>query len=188
MVDLDLSCRLLLHGWQTVYLNRSECYASVPETWPAYTRQTVRRTWEHCHALARYTLPQLGCPHLNTRERGSILLQLGAAIAPSLLAMGWLSAVALLSLGAAPPLAVLALIAATCCGGLGSLPSLFEIAAAARLDGHRARIRLLPFSVVGFLVSLTAISAGTLRWLLPGHWRAADGRRPRRRFPKDWAL
>lgn len=31
--DTDITMRLLLAGWKTVYQNRSECYEQVPETW-----------------------------------------------------------------------------------------------------------------------------------------------------------
>ena len=41
---------------------------------------------------------------------------------------------------------------------LGNFAAFFEIAAATRLDGSRLRIRLLPFTFVGFAVSLISVS------------------------------
>jgi hypothetical protein len=52
-------------------------------------------------------------------------------------------------------LAVLALGAFTT---LGNFAAFFEIAAAARLDGSRQRIRLLPLTLFGFTVSLISVS------------------------------
>jgi len=45
--DTDLTYRLLLGGWKTVYQNRSECYEEVPETWPVRIRQIMR--WAKGH-------------------------------------------------------------------------------------------------------------------------------------------
>ncbi len=39
--DTDMTYRLLLANWKTVYQNWSECYEEVPETWP------VRTTTDH---------------------------------------------------------------------------------------------------------------------------------------------
>jgi hypothetical protein len=41
---------------------------------------------------------------------------------------------------------------------LGNFAAFFEIAAAARLDGSRQRIRLLPLTLFGFTVSLISVS------------------------------
>ena len=57
--DTDLTYRLLLHGWKTVYQNRSECYEEVPETWPVRVRQIRRWARGHNQSLARYLLPVL---------------------------------------------------------------------------------------------------------------------------------
>ena len=57
--DTDVTYRLLLHGWLTVYQNRSECYEEVPETWPVRIRQIRRWARGHNQSLARYLLPLL---------------------------------------------------------------------------------------------------------------------------------
>ena len=43
----------------------------------------------------------------------------------------------------------------------------FEVTAAAYLDGSRERIRLLPFILLGFLVSLLTVSTDTALQLMP---------------------
>jgi hypothetical protein len=45
---------------------------------------------------------------------------------------------------------------------MGNVAAFFEIAAAARLDGIRCRVRLLPFLSIGFFVSLVAISRAAI--------------------------
>src|SRR5438270_7384821 len=49
--DTDLTFRLLLAGWKTVYENRAECYEEVPERWPVRVRQIMR--WAKGHNQAR---------------------------------------------------------------------------------------------------------------------------------------
>jgi hypothetical protein len=50
---------------------------------------------------------------------------------------------------------------------IGNFAVFFEIAAAARLDGYRNRIRLLPFLFFNFIISVVA----TARTVLPDHLR-----------------
>jgi hypothetical protein len=50
----------------------------------------------------------------------------------------------------------------TCYAALGNLAAFFEIAAAARLDGTRKRICLLPFLILGFAVSIFSVSWAAL--------------------------
>jgi Glycosyltransferases, probably involved in cell wall biogenesis len=55
--DTDMTFRLLMHGWKTVYTNRSECHEEVPEEWPVRVRQVKRWARGHNQVLARYWLP-----------------------------------------------------------------------------------------------------------------------------------
>ena len=55
--DTDLTYRLLLAGWKTVYQNRSECYEEVPETWQVRIKQIMRWAKGHNQALVAYGLP-----------------------------------------------------------------------------------------------------------------------------------
>ena len=58
---------------------------------------------------------------------------------------------------------------------LGNFAAFFEVAAGARLDGSRGRIRLLPFLIAGFLVSLVSVSWATLVQMAT-FWRKEDQR------------
>src|SRR5687768_16289823 len=57
--DTDVTYRLLLKSWETVYTNRSECYEEVPETWRVRIRQVTRWARGHNQAMARYLFPLL---------------------------------------------------------------------------------------------------------------------------------
>jgi len=152
-----LTFRLLLAGWKTVYENRAECYEEVPERWPVRVRQIMRWAKGHNQAMVHYAASLARRPDVSWWERLDGLLLLGVyAMAPILL-LGWVLALLLFFTGApiGGGLAVLALAAFTT---LGNFAAFFEIAAATRLDGSRLRIRLLPFTFVGFAVSLISVS------------------------------
>jgi hypothetical protein len=79
------------------------------------------------------------------------------------LLVGWAIAIALLFMGVMPLQGFVALLAITAYGTLGNFAAFFEVATAARLDGTLRRIRILPFLIFGFLVSLMSVSRATLR-------------------------
>jgi hypothetical protein len=58
------------------------------------------------------------------------------------------------------------ILAVTSYSTLGNFAVFFEVATAAYLDGSRERIRLLPFILFGFLVSLVAVAGVTLTQVL----------------------
>ena len=58
---------------------------------------------------------------------------------------------------------------------LGNFAAFFEVAAGARLDGSRRRIKLLPFLIVGFLVSLVSVSWATVTQMAT-FWRRDERR------------
>src|ERR1700719_1032434 len=161
--DTDLTFRLLLAGWQTVYQNRSECYEEVPEVWPVRIRQIMRWAKGHNQVMATYGLRLLLGRHRATlRERIDGALLLGVyAMAPVTL-LGWALALAVFYRGVAPLHGVIALFSLTAYAALGNLAAFFEIAAAARLDGTRKRISLLPFLILGFAVSIFSVSRAAL--------------------------
>ena len=161
--DTDLTYRLLLHGWKTVYQNRSECYEEVPETWAVRIKQIMRWAKGHNQAMVTYGLRLLLGKHRATlRERIDGALLLGVyAMAPVTL-LGWALALAVFFQGVAPLHGVIALFALTAYAALGNLAAFFEIAAAARLDGTRKRICLLPFLILGFTVSIFSVSRAAL--------------------------
>jgi cellulose synthase/poly-beta-1,6-N-acetylglucosamine synthase-like glycosyltransferase len=157
--DTDLTFRLLLAGWQTVYQNRSECYEEVPETWPVRIRQIMRWAKGHNQALANFGFHLLFGKHLATwRERVDGIFLLGVYLMAPVTMVGWLLALAVFYQGANPLHGVIALLCFTAYAATGNFAAFFEIAAAARLDSTRQRICLLPLLVLGFLVSIVAVS------------------------------
>jgi cellulose synthase/poly-beta-1,6-N-acetylglucosamine synthase-like glycosyltransferase len=165
--DTDLTYRLLLAGWKTVYQNRSECYEEVPETWPVRIKQIMRWAKGHNQAMVAYSLPLLFGKHRATlRERIDGFLLLGVYVMAPLTLIGWILALLLFYEGVAPLHGVIAILSFTAFATTGNFAAFFEIAAAARLDGSRQRICLLPFLVLGFAVSIFAVSRACLSQLL----------------------
>ena len=165
--DTDLTYRLLLRGWKTVYQNRSECYEEVPETWEARIKQIKRWAKGHNQALFRHAIPLLGRPGVKLRARIDGLLLLGTYAMAPLLVLGWALSIALYFLDKNPTLDVIfALFALMSFSALGNFAAFFEIAAAVHLDGNRQRTRLLPFNYLGFLVSLVSITRATFDQLV----------------------
>src|SRR5215469_16700353 len=159
--DTDLTYRLLLAGWKTVYENRAECYEEVPERWPVRVRQIMRWAKGHNQAMVGYSASLLRSHNISWWERFDGLLLLGVYMMAPVLLLGWVLAIVLFYLGApvGGGIAVLGLAAFTT---LGNFAAFFEIAAAARLDGSRGRIQLLPLTFLGFTVS--AISVSRAAW------------------------
>jgi cellulose synthase/poly-beta-1,6-N-acetylglucosamine synthase-like glycosyltransferase len=155
--DTDLTYRLLLAGWRTVYQNRAECYEEVPERWPVRVRQIMRWAKGHNQAMVRYSGAVLTHPGLSRGERVDGFLLLGVYMMGPVLLLGWVLAVWLFYSGAeiSSQIAILALAGFTT---LGNFAAFFEIAAAAHLDHSRARVRLLPLTFLGFTVSLISVS------------------------------
>jgi cellulose synthase/poly-beta-1,6-N-acetylglucosamine synthase-like glycosyltransferase len=155
--DTDLTYRLLLAGWKTAYQNRAECYEEVPERWSVRIRQINRWAKGHNQAMTRYIASTAQCSELSWLERVDGTLLLGVYVMGPVLLFGWLLAVVLFYKGAeiGGGLTVLALGSFTT---LGNFAAFFEIAAAARLDGSRQRIRLLPLTLFAFTISLVSVS------------------------------
>ena len=97
-------------------------------------------------------------------------LLLGVYAVGPLLVLGWGLALALYYLGVQLATGLLAIFAVALYSTLGNFAAFFEVAAGARLDGSRGRIKLLPFLIVGFLVSLVSVSWATLVQVLTS-WR-----------------
>ncbi|MFM2405226.1 MAG: hypothetical protein RL223_3106, partial [Pseudomonadota bacterium] len=147
--DTDLTYRLLLGGWKTIYQNRAECYEEVPQSWAVRTRQIKRQT------------------DLSWRERIDGTLLLGVYMMAPVLLLGWLVSLLMyftVSIAwSAPALVVLAFMTQ---GALGNFAAFYEIAAATHMDRSGHRVRLLAFNWLGFIVSAVAISRGMLEQVL----------------------
>ena len=171
--DTDVTYRLLLHGWEVVYQNRSECYEEVPENWATRIRQIRRWATGHNQALRRYAGPLLRRGRLlDLRQIADGSLLLGVYVVPVLLLVGWSLAVAVFFAGRLPAHGLLALLAISSFSTVGNFAAFFEVAVAVRLDGSQNRVRLLPFLLLGFLVSAVAV----IRASMPG-WPRWPGRR-----------
>lgn len=184
--DTDLTYRLLLNGYKTVYENRSECYEEVPESWQERNRQIMRWAKGHNQAAFRYLWPLLKTPHVGTIERIDGLLLLGVyGVAPLLLA-GWVCALILYFSGEQTLASVgIATFVFVGFGAMGNFAAFFEIAAALHLDGSGNRVRLLPLNFFNFLVSLVNITRACfglvfVDYLLDRDLRWAKTRRYRR--------
>lgn len=167
--DTDITYRLLLSGWEVVYQNRSECYEEVPETWPVRIRQIQRWARGHNQVLSSYFGRMLRNPmRLPTRQVVDGVLLLGVFVVPLVLIMGWICAITLFYTGASLQWGPLALLSVSSFNTVGNFAAFFQIAAASRLDGSRERIRVLPFMLLGFLVSTFSVaraSASRSSWL-----------------------
>lgn len=157
--DTDITFRLLVGGWKTVYNNRAECYEEVPEEWSVRIRQVRRWAKGHNQVLWRCFRQLWTSPDVKLRERidGSMLLLVFTV--PPLLLVGWVLALVLYYLNGGALVALfLPMLALVAYGALGNFAAFLEIVVAVLLDGHRRRIRLLPINLLCFLVSLFAIS------------------------------
>lgn len=172
--DTDITYRLLLNGWKTVYTNRSECYEEVPEDWKVRIKQVRRWSKGHNQVLARHWYKFATSPHLTWRERLDGALLLLVFVVPLLLLLGWmLAAVLYFFNGGALLTSLIPLFALMAFGTMGNFAAFFEIVIAVLLDGNRRRLRLLPFNLLGFFVSLFAISSSVGSLLLDRAFRRA---------------
>lgn len=161
--DTDITFRLLINGWKTVYNNRAECYEEVPEEWAVRMRQVRRWAKGHNQVLFRYWRQLLTSPYVTLRERIDGLMLLQVFLMPPLLLLGWLLALVLYYLNAGSLVAVfIPLMALVAYGALGNFAAFLEIVMAVLIDGHRRRIRLLPINLLCFFASLFAISQALL--------------------------
>ena len=165
--DTDLTYRLLLGGWQTVYHNRAECYEEVPQSWAVRVRQIKRWAKGHNQAMVRHSLPLLRNASVPWAIRIDGLLLLGVYFMSPVLIMGWVLSL-LLYLTVTVDIATPALLALAFMGhsALGNFAAFFEIAAATHLDRSRRRVRLIAFNWLGFIVSAVAIARAVLEQAL----------------------
>lgn len=167
--DTDITYRLMLNGWKTVYTNRSECYEEVPEDWAVRIKQVKRWSKGHNQVMVRYWYSFLTSPYLSLRERIDGMLLLLVFIVPLLLLSGWFIVLALYFANAGSLLnRLIPAFALMTFSTLGNFAAFFEIAIAVLLDGNRQRLRLLPFNLLCFFISLFAISHAS--WSLFVDW------------------
>jgi len=165
--DTDITFRLMLNGWKTVYTNRSECYEEVPEEWGVRIKQVTRWAKGHNQVMTRYWWKFATSSYLTPAQRFDGLLLLFVFVIPLVMLAGWGLALGLYFLNAGSLLSsLIPIFALMIYGTLGNFAAFFEIVVAVLIDGNRRRLRLLPFNMLGFLVSLFAISGAVWSLLL----------------------
>jgi len=158
--DTDITFRLLIAGWKTVYINHAACLEEVPEEWSVRMRQIHRWATGHNQVLLRYWHPLLVSRHVATRERVDGLMLLGIFLMQPLLLMGWAVAIAIYYLNASQTLTLLVPVALfVVYGTIASFSAFMQIGFAVLVDGHRRRIRLLPLQLLSFITNLSVISS-----------------------------
>lgn len=179
--DTDATFRLLLHGWTTVYQNRSECYEEVAEQWPVRQRQVARWASGHNQAMRRHLMSLMRHRDLSVFQRIDGALLLSVYTIPALILGGWVLGLIVFLLGLAPLQGIGALLAVASYATVGNFAAFFEVAVAARLDRNPARIRLLPFLLGGFVATVFAVAravvpssgnGGQLLWHKTTRYRA----------------
>ncbi len=157
--DTDITFRLMLNGWKTAYTNRSECYEEVPEEWSVRIKQVTRWAKGHNQVMTRYWWKFATSRYLTLGQRVDGLLLLFVFLIPLVMLAGWLLALGLYFQNAGSLLSILIpVIALMAYGTLGNFAAFFEIVVAVLIDGNRKRLRLLPFNLLGFFISLFAIA------------------------------
>ena len=165
--DTDITFRLMFNGWKTVYTNRSECYVEVPEDWGVRIKQVTRWAKGHNQVMARYWWQFATSSYLTFGPRVDGLLLLFVFVIPLIMLTGWFLALGLYFLNAGSLLSqLIPIFALMIYGTLGNFAAFFEIVVAVLIDGNRKRLRLLPFNMLGFLVSLFAISGAVWSLML----------------------
>ena len=165
--DTDITFRLMLNGWKTVYTNRSECYEEVPEEWSIRIKQVNRWAKGHNQVMARYWWQFATSKYLTWGQRLDGLLLLFVFVIPLIMLLGWGLALGLYFLNAGSLLSqLIPVFALMIYGTLGNFAAFFEIVVAVLIDGNRRRLRLLPFNMLGFLISLFAISGAVWSLLI----------------------
>lgn len=157
--DTDITFRLMFNGWKTIYTNRSECYEEVPEEWAIRIKQVTRWAKGHNQVMARYWWQFATSKYLTLGQRIDGLLLLFVFVIPLIMLIGWGLALGLYFLNAGSLLSqLIPVFALMVYGTLGNFAAFFEIVVAVLIDGNRRRLRLLPFNMLGFLISLFAIA------------------------------
>jgi cellulose synthase/poly-beta-1,6-N-acetylglucosamine synthase-like glycosyltransferase len=161
--DTDITFRLLIAGWKTVYNNDAACHEEVPEEWAVRLRQVHRWAKGHNQVLMHQAWALLRSPWVSARERLDGLLLLNIFLMQPLLLLGWLLAIGLYYLDASASLTLLIPTPVLVVyGAVGGFSVFLQMAYAVLIDGHRERIRLLPIQLLNFVGSLPTVS---MAWL-----------------------
>lgn len=151
--DTDITVRLLVAGWKTVYDNAAVCQEEVPQEWPVRLRQVQRWARGHHQVMLRQAMALLCSPHVSRTQRIDGLLLLGIFLNQPLMLLGWgLTAWIYYLQGPADAAQWLPLLLMH--GFVGSFAVFMHTAFAVLLDGHRERLRLMPLQLPAFMAGL----------------------------------
>jgi len=157
--DTDITFRLLIKGWKTVYNNAAACYEEVPEEWAVRLRQVHRWAQGHNQVLIRQLWALATSRTVTWRERLDGILLLNIFLVQPLLLFGWVAAIFIYYLNGAQTLTFfIPAILLVIFSAVGGLSVFLQMAYGVLLDGNRQRIRLLPMQMLNFIVSLPVIS------------------------------
>jgi hypothetical protein len=142
-------------------------------------RQISRWAKGHNSVMMRYGIDLIFSQNTSTLEKLDGALLLGVYAYAPILIIGWAATWILFFLGETPYL-LSGILSIAYYGTFGNFATFFQLAAAVRLDAVNQRIRLLPFTFVGFLVSVFAVSRATLSQISltgrkkPFHWSKTE--------------
>lgn len=158
--DTDITIRLLIGGWKTVYNNEAACYEEVPEEWSVRLRQVHRWAKGHNQVLLGQAWRLANSRAVSLRERLDGLLLLNIFLMQPLLLLGWVIAVGLYYMNAAEALTLFipgALLVVY--SALGGFSAFLQMVYALLIDGQGRRIRLLPWQLLSFVVCMPVVSS-----------------------------
>ena len=158
--DTDITIRLLIGGWKTVYNNEAACYEEVPEEWSVRLRQVHRWAKGHNQVLLGQAWRLANSRAVSLRERLDGLLLLNIFLMQPLLLLGWVIAVGLYYMNAAEALTLFipgALLVVY--SALGGFSAFLQMVYALLIDGQGRRIRLLPWQLLSFVVCIPVVSS-----------------------------
>lgn len=173
--DTDLTFKLFLSGWTVVYQNSCECYEEVPENWPARSKQIRRWAKGHTQVLLKQAWRLLTSPTPGGVSRLDAFLLLAVYLVGPITAVGWVLGIFAFYEGHPIfPQSAFWLLGAVGFSSLGNFALFFQIGTAVLLDGKTKRLRLLPFGLGFFLVSMVEVTRSVSVFLLLDSWRKTE--------------
>ncbi len=158
--DTDLTFRLVLGGWRVAYLNEARCHEEVPEDWASRFRQVRRWAYGHNRCLLDHFGAVLRSHHLSIRQKLDAVLILAFYAFPVLALLSTFAVIPLLAYGDGHVMSGGGWIVASLFG-LAVIAPHVQVIIAARSDGQRHVLRVVPLLFVSSSLSLLASVAGT---------------------------
>lgn len=159
--DTELTVNIYERGWKIAYDNRAECYEEVPETWTSRFAQLRRWSRGHNRVMFRHVARVIFARNLTAWQRLDAAFLLLSYLMPPLLISGWAAEFLLFAMGRMPASGAVAVaLGIVLYNAFGNFAPAYEVAAAELLDGHGARLRLLPLLLFAFPFNAWTITTG----------------------------